>query len=860
MSRPRLARRLLLVLLAVVLVFTLAAGIFGTNLVRKSFPQVDGTLAVPGLAAPVTVARDDRGIPTITADTPADLFRAQGFVHAQDRFFEMDLRRHITAGRLAELVGADGLETDRVIRTMGWRRVAEQELGRLSSTTRQYLQAYADGVNAYLDGKGEDEVAVEYVVLGQRLPDYRIEKWTPADSLAWIKAMAWDLRSDYADELRRARIFGRVSAEQTRDLYPGFPAEANPPILDPEQWSAGRSRQTPPGSKSPAGGPRGGPPPRIDRAYAATIAALDAIPELIGRGEDVGSNSWVVSGARSGTGKPLLANDTHLGVSIPGVWYQVGLRCRQVTEACPFDVSGYSFAGVPGVVIGHNDTIAWAFTNLAPDVTDFYLEQVDGVSYLRDGRQEPLTIRTETLDVAGAEPVTLTIRETVHGPILSDVVDSLANAGDNAAVDGRVDPTAYAVALAWTALRPNKTMDALFGFNRARTFEEFREAARDFAAPAQNLLYADTAGHIGYQAPGLIPIREPAMPDAPPGFVPAKGWESEWDWKGFVPFEDLPWVLDPTSGYLVAANQAVTTIGTPFLTSEWDPGFRAKRIGDLIAATPKLTVPDMARIQADTRNEFAPRLVAALLEIDVDDTFVTEAQELLRDWDFTNPIGSSRASAAAAYYNAVWSSIVALTFNDELSADLAATGGATSMQSVVLLLDKPKSLWWDDRKTPGLVETRDEILRQALVNARDELTRKLGKDPRKWDWGQLHEVTFRHKVLGGESVLGPVRWLVNSGPYGVPGGSGIVNAFGWDASRGYASEWAPAMRMIVDLADWDHSAWSGQTGQSGHPRHKHYTDQIEDWLLARTRPWAFSPAAVAEATTDELTLTPATSP
>ncbi|MEI2778854.1 MAG: penicillin acylase family protein [Tetrasphaera sp.] len=857
MSRLGLARRLLLVLVVVVLVFALAAGIYGTNFVRKSFPQVDGTLAVAGLSAPVTVSRDDRGIPTIVADTPMDLFRAQGYVHAQDRFFEMDLRRHVTAGRLAELVGEDGLESDKVIRTMGWRRVAEQELGQLSSATRQYLQAYADGVNAYLEGKAEDEVAVEYAILGQRLPDYRIEKWTPVDSLAWIKAMAWDLRSDYTDELRRARIFGRVSADQIRDLYPPFPAEQNPPILAPGQWPATAGRTTPTGNSRRA--TPSGAPPRIDRAYAATIRALDAIPDLIGAGENVGSNSWVVSGARSSTGKPLLANDTHLGVAIPGVWYQATLRCRQVDADCPFDVSGFSFSGVPGIVIGHNDTIAWSYTNLAPDVTDFYLEQVDGVSYLRDGEQEPLTIRTETLNVAGGDPVSLTVRETVHGPILSDVIESLASAGDNAPVDGRADQAAYAVSLAWTALRPGKTMDALFAIDQARSFEDFREAARDFAVPSQNLLYADTAGHIGYQAPGMIPIRELSADGAQTGLLPAKGWESEWDWKEFVPFEQLPWVLDPPSGYLVAANQAVTTSDTPFLTSEWDPGFRAKRIGDLITATPKLTVADMARIQGDTRNEFAPQLVKALLAIKVNDAFVAEAQDLLRDWDFTNPIGANRESAAAAYYNAVWSSIVTLTFNDELPPDVAASGGSTSMQSVAVLLGKPKSLWWDDRKTAGVVETRDEILRQALVTARDDLTRKLGKNPQKWDWGQLHEVTLRHKVLGGEGVPGFVRWLVNAGPYAVPGGSGIVNAFGWDASAGYASNWAPAMRMIVDLADFDDSAWSGQTGQSGHPRHAHYRDQIEDWRAARTRPWPFSAAAVEEAGTDVLTLTPGTS-
>lgn len=292
-----------------------------------------------------------------------------------------------------------------------------------------------------------------------------------------------------------------------------------------------------------------------------TVAAIDAVPPLLGHGEGVGSNAWAVSAERSTTGKPLLANDPHLGVTQPGIWYQMGLHCREVSDACPFDVSGYTFAGVPGVVIGHNRDIAWGLTNLGPDVTDFYLEQITDDRYLRKGRLVPLETRVERIRVAGGKTERITVRSTGHGPILSDVVPTVAEAGEEVEVEGR-STQSYAVSLAWTALEPGRTADAIFGLNTASNFDEFRAAAQDFAVPNQNLVYADTAGHIGYQAPGRVPIRQ-GVGDHPPGWLPAPGWDETYDWTGYVPFEDLPWTLDPKEGLVVTANQQVTASTTP---------------------------------------------------------------------------------------------------------------------------------------------------------------------------------------------------------------------------------------------------------------------------------------------------------
>lgn len=887
MSRVAVVRRVLLGLLALVVVAALVAGFVVVSAIREPLPRTTGEATLPGLAGDVTVMRDASGIPHLYGDSLTDLARAQGYVHAQERFFEMDLRRHVTAGRLSELVGSAGLDTDKVIRTMGWRRVAEAELPTLDPQTRQVLQAYADGVNTYLRGRAPSEIAVEYAVLGLQLPDIDVEEWTPLDSLAWLKAMAWDLRGNYDDELARARLSGRLSPAQISQLYPPYDAEAHPPILSSDEWSpttdAGVTRSSVPSAlttgaasavpAASAATPAAPGDPRLtssgaDAAYATVQRALDAVPALLGKGDGLGSNSWVVSGERTTTGKPLLANDPHLGVGQPGIWIQNSLHCRTVSAACPLDVSGFSFAGVPGVIIGHNGQIAWGFTNLGPDVTDFYLERIVGDTYLRDGTWEDVTSREETIRIRGGADQRITVRSTVHGPVMSDVIEPIGDAGARAPTQQEGDESeTYAVSLAWTALTPSRTADAILGLNLATDFDGFREAARLFAVPAQNLVYADRAGHIGYQAPGQVPIRRSSIPKAPAGYWPAPGWDSRYDWTGFVDVDDLPWTLDPADGVIVTANQAVTAGPRPFLTTDWDYGWRSARIAERLADVDKVSPADMAAIQLDTKDTFATVLVPALLDVSLTATenepdteglleFTREARELLRGWDGTTPAGDDDDSAAAAYYNAVWRNLIELLFDDELPQGLKANGGDRYRAAVQALLKDDKSAWWDNKLTPNITEGKNEILRQALVAARLELTTELGKDPAKWQWGKLHRVFLEHQVLGGETVPGPVRWLVNDGPYELPGGSSIVNANAWDTSEGYSVTAAPSMRMVVDLSNLDGSTWINQTGTSGHPWSDHYSDQAEDWATGVQRPWPFSEAAVRETDPDVLTLRP----
>jgi len=836
--------------LVLVLVLVLVLGVV---VVRRPLPQTDGRASLPGLAGDVEVVRDEHGIPQLYGDSDADLVRAQGYVHAQERFYEMDVRRHVTAGRLAELFGEPALETDKMVRTMGWRRVAEQELAMLEPETRELLGAYADGVNAYVEERGVSELGVQYTVLALNGLDYSPEPWTEVDSLAWLKAMAWDLRGNMVEEIDRVTALVGHSRADVAGLYPEYDGDAHPPIVSGggvvdgvfEQDATGNTTRNP---RRPAYSPA------MVRALEQVRSRVEAMPELVGRGDGIGSNSWVVGGERSATGQPILANDPHLSTSQPGIWTQMGLHCRERTPDCTLDVSGFTFSGVPGVVIGHNADIAWGFTNLAPDVTDLYLERVRGSRWVRDGETQPLTVRRETIEVRDGEDFELTIRETTHGPLVSDVSPELSTVGANAPVRGRAAAGdrghGYAVALRWTALDPQPTADAILELNRAGSWDEFRAAAADFAVPAQNLVYADRKGHIGYQAPGRVPIRLSGND----GRLPSAGWRPENDWSGeYVPFTALPSVLDPEEGFVVTANQQVIGDRYPyFLTDDWDRGYRSTRIRRLIEQEGELSVDDMARIQLDTWNPMAAELVPYLLDIDTLPTpYYRGGQELLAEWDFTQPADS----AAAAYYNSVWRILLQRTFADELDLRVQPDGGDRWFAVVTPMLEEPAGPWWDDVDTPE-VETRDDILRLAMMEARDELTRLRHLDPDQWTWGHLHRMDLRDSTLG-TSGVGPIEWLVNRDGHQVGGGSSIVDATSWDAREGYGVTAAPSMRMIVSLGDLDQSRWVNLTGVSGHPGSSHYDDQTQLWVEGRYLAWPSSREAVLEAAEDTLVLEPA---
>ena len=839
----------------VVVVLIAAAGLAGLSIatVRRSFPVTTGQSSLTGLNSSVEVVRDAHGIVQIYADDAEDLFQAQGYVQAQDRFYEMDVRRHITSGRLSELFGASQVQTDTYLRTLGWHRVAEQELPLLSATTRRYLDAYAAGVNAYLRGRSASDISLEYSLLGLQGLNYQPEDWTAADSLAWLKAMAWDLGSNLNQESELAIMTSRVGATRAAELFPPYPLDGFDPIVtrgtavdgkfDPSA-SAAQDRPAPVA-------PRSGSSTRV-RPAAATggpSAEIGAVlrPWLEPRTSngEIGSNSWVIAGSRTTTGKPLLGNDPHVATSIPSLFSQIGLHCRTVNQNCPFEVAGFSLAGVPGVVIGHNADIAWGLTTSYVDAQDLYLERVTGNSVEVGSGTEPLTVRTEQLRVRGEDtPRTITIRSTRHGPLLSDVDATVRQVGEVSTPPGRQP---YAVALAWTALTPGRSMDGLIQIETATNFQQFRAAAALVSAPSQNLVYADTAGNIGYQLMGSVPDRNRGN-----GLTPALGWDNAYDWKGLVPFAALPYVYDPPAGYIVAANQEVIGRQYPYhIGSDYSYGWRSQQLKDAIADAGKLSPDAATQLFYDDTIRFAADLVPVLLKVKVSDPWVRQGQQTLVGWDY----GASSDSAAAAYFNIVFHDILKRTFRDEMPEDLWPTGGDRWYAVISTLLKEPRNRWWDDTTTPNTIERRDDILLAAMTDARKEATSLMSRDTDGWAWGRIHRVTLKNQTLG-TSGIGVVERLFNRGDYPAPGGPAVVNALAFDTADGYAVTEGPTMRMLVDLSNLDNSRWINQSGNSGHAYHPNYDDQLPLWMDNQLLPFPFTRRAIDPTITQRLELIP----
>ncbi|MET9826610.1 penicillin acylase family protein [Streptomyces sp. NPDC006349] len=904
--------RLLVVVLVLAVIGGLAyGGYWSVSTVRASFPQTKGSITLDGLSGPVDVKRDGYGIPQVYASSEEDLFMAQGYVQAQDRFYEMDVRRHMTAGRLSEMFGKSQIDNDEFLRTLGWHRVAKKEYDeKLSDSTKKYLQAYAKGVNAYLKGKDGADISLEYAALGFT-NDYKPQEWTPVDSVAWLKAMAWDLRGNMQDEVDRALMTSRLGPKQVADLYPAYPYDRNKAIVQEGEYDEatetfdgggasggdGEGDSDSDGSGTGTGtgtGTGSGSGSALQGQLASLQDVLDDVPTAVGvNGNGIGSNSWVVSGKHTITGKPLLANDPHLSPSLPSVWYQMGLHCRTVSAKCQYDVAGYTFAGMPGVVIGHNQEIAWGLTNSGADVTDLYLEKITGEGYQYDGKVVPFEAREETIKVAGGDSKKIVVRETNNGPLLSDRDDELVKTGKKATVETAAPDRGdgYGVALRWTALEAGTTMDAVFAIDRAQNWDDFREAAALFDVPSQNLVYADDE-HIGYTLPGRIPVRAKGHD----GSVPVPGWDPRFRWSGeYIDQDELPYEYDPERGYIVTANQAVVDEDAyPYtLTTDWGYGTRSQRITSLIEQKikdgGKISTDDMRQMQLDNSSEMAKLLVPQLLKIDVDDKDVREAQKLLEGWDYTQDADS----AAAAYFNAVWRNILKLAFGNKLPKELRVKGqclwvdpvnttgpadetnkvyecgqreadqaqpdgGDRWFEVVRTLMQDPKSDWWTtpaNGTRKGADRNRDDLFKRAMVDARWELTAKLGKDIDTWSWGRLHRLFLKNQTLGTEGP-GFLKYALNRGPWKLSGGEAAVNASGWNAAGGYGVIWVPSMRMVVNLGDLDKSRWINLTGASGHAYSAHYTDQTDKWADGELLTWSFSKKAVDENTSDTLVLKP----
>ncbi len=586
----KILRVVLIVLLIVILVTPLAGWLW----LRRSLPQVNGKVTVAGLSGAVEIVRDRNGIPYIYGKTDHDAFFALGYVHAQDRLWQMELQRRIGAGRLSEVLGDATIETDQFLRTLGVYRAAEAAWPALAPEAQSALQAYADGVNAFL-AEGHP-LPPEFVILG-----FKPEPWQPADSLVWAKMMSWNLGDTYGDDLLRGQMTAALGPERAAQLMPGYPAGA-PIILPPD-------------------------------AMAAELRKVDnVLRETLGLGDESnGSNNWVVNGTRTASGKPLLANDPHLGAQIPAIWYLAGIQGDKLHAV------GATLPGLPAVVIGHNDEIAWGVTNLGPDVQDLYMERVNPENPNQvevNGQWADMTVIPSEIKVKGAEkPINWAARATRHGPLISDVT---AERG-------------HALALRWPALDPgDTTMNAFLAINYARNWDDFTAAMRDYIGPSQNFVFADRAGNIGYFGPGRIPVR--AKGD---GTTPVPGWTDAYAWTGWIPFEQLPHAYNPADGYVVTANNKVVPDDYPyFITTDWAPPYRAERIVELLTAKKGLTPDDYVRIQGDQISAQARELLPFMLGVAPETPEQMQALAMLKAWDGVISPDSGAAAIYEAWYAA----------------------------------------------------------------------------------------------------------------------------------------------------------------------------------------------------------------
>ncbi len=836
-------------MISILIILALAGGIFGFYTVRQSFPQVDGRIHIQGLDGPVDIYRDAMGIPQVYATTQHDLFMAQGYTHAQERFWQMDFWRHIGAGTLSEMFGKSELDTDMFLRTLGWREIAEQEYQALDPESRSLLDAYAEGVNDYLSTHQGTTISLEYGVLKLLNPGYQPAPWTPINTLTWAKVMAWDLRGNIDEEIERSILLKTLTPDQVNELFPPYPAD-HPTIV----------QQYPPTSAKQPDVTQILKTPNVDVDLSMVADRFNLLDGVLGpSGSGIGSNSWVISGKLTTTGKPLLANDPHLAIQMPSIWYQMGLHCQPVGTSCPYDLSGFSFAGVPGIVIGHNERIAWGFTNVGPDVMDLYIEKINPDNpnqYEVDGKWVDMQTRIETINVAGDKPVTLTVRSTRHGPIISgsfgplkDQVTPTQTPYSRAA--GIPLPQHYAISLRWTALKPGFVFRAIWGFDKAQNWNDFRAAAKYFTAPGQNLVYADVDGNIGYQMPGNVPIRKQGD-----GRLPAPGWTDDYEWTGYIPFNQLPYTFNPPQGYIVTANNRVPPANFPYLiTTDWEYGYRALRIQNMIEQAPgKIDIAYIEKMQGDDKDLNAATLVPILNGVQLSPQLANLRYKYLSQWDYQDTMDSPSAALFAVF----WQDLLKDTFSDEpIPAQYMPDGGERWFEVMRKLVSDPTNSFWDDKTTPNKVETRDDIFAKAFAEAVNcqVCIQKFGSDISKWQWGGLHTATFRNQSLG-ESGVAPIEALFNRGPYPTSGGKGIVNATGWTAGDSFEVDWLPSMRMIVDLSNLDHSLTVHTTGESGHAFNPHYADMIDLWRNIQYYPMLWSQQQVTDNAKNHLQLLP----
>lgn len=756
-------KKWLIVIAGIIAALALVAFIGFTWFMNKSKPVIDGELAVTILDQDVTVTRDEKGVPHIFAKTDADLYRAQGYVQAQDRLFQMDLARRQASGRLSEIIGEATINTDKHFLTFSLRDAAEKSLAAYDDESKQVLEWYAEGVNAFIaQAKESNTLSYEFALLG-----YEPEEWTVVDSLTIGKYMAYDLGGNWNTLAFRHWALQNFDEEKAKELFIKYPENASAIIEANIQ--------------NPV-------------AVAGQFSA-EMLPN-----EFNGSNNWVVSGDKTKSGTPILADDPHLGLSTPSIWYQMHLQSPQQ------NVSGVIFAGIPGIILGHNDEIAWGVTNVGPDVQDLYIEipNPDNPTQFRyDGKWEQAEVRDESIKVKDGETIDFEVVVTRHGPIMTELAFK------------DTEPTAQ-FSMQWTALQPTAELRAVLGFNKAKTWSDFEKALEDFKAPAQNFVFASKDGTIAYKANGQIPIRKQGE-----GQLPVPGDSSDYGWEGFIPWDELPTQVNPKEGFIATANNQVIGEDYPYhITDFWAQPYRFERIKEVLEANDAITVEDMMALQMDQHNlyarEFLPDLLTSLKEKDQDGKYA-EIMAMLEKWDMVD----AKESGAPLVFHTLMIKLQEVLFKDQMPEDMyGIMYGKFNITDQLLrtAYSGEKSIWIEEQG--GIDETIYKAFELTIAQLEDQF----GKNSSKWQWGDYHQLTFDH-TLGSASPILAAYFNAKKVPIG--GSKVTVQAADNDLAGNvdHGASW----RFVVDVGDLSSAYHIVGPGQSGHVKSDWYQDQVLDW-------------------------------
>lgn len=774
-------KKILFFFLTGIIFLAIALGI-ANYLLKSSLAVYSGEINLSGIESTVEIYRDKYAVPYIRANSDLDASFALGFLHAQERLFQMDIMRRVGFGRLSEVFGTKTIPFDRMFKSMRFGKIAEQIYNELEEPYKSHIEAYAAGVNAFIQ-EAEGNFQIEFSLL-----NYQPEKWLPEHTLVIGKLLAWELNISWWADIAFTSLIQKFGAEKVKEIIPSF--DENAPAIVPDFLAQ---------------------LPAVPTGFVDTDKLFR---EFIGStGTHIGSNNWVVGGTKSASGKPIIANDPHLAFQTPSKWYVVSIRSSN------WNVDGFTLPGVPVIVIGKNDNITWTMTNVMADDADFYIEKLDTskTKYLLDNEWNELRIERDSIIVKDSSNIEMISKWTHRGPIVSHIHPySTIN---NDSLLSELD-----ISMRWTALEFHTELSAVYDMNFARNESEFKLGAGKFTAPGQNFVYADKEGNIGYICAAKLPVRNTNSTT----FV-FDGTDSSNDWTGYVDFDEMPMFSNPSSGFIATANNKTIEDFKYHISNLWEPPSRIKRIFELLQKNEFHSVQDFMKYQNDFYSHYAseivPYIITAFDNAEINDNNLRTALSLLKNWDFN----FEKESQTPAIYANFYQRFVENIFLDEMGENLFEEYifiANIPYRKVTELLSQNYSSWYDDINTES-IESKNDIIRKSLIDALVQLEDELGKNISEWQWGRIHTLTLKH-VFSGQSKI--ADYFFDIGPFEMGGDGTTVNNMEYSFREPFDVKLGPSMRFIYDYAEPDNFYYVLPNGQSGNPFSEHYCDMTELWL------------------------------